>query len=289
MRLNGQSGATRKMRMLGGGVLPLIMLACCFGIGGAATELRAQARIIVTVMDDRTGQPVTDLKASEFTVLDDKRPRAVQSAEYSTEGLMDVMLLVDSSLVGEAVRAFAANLIEQLQPKEQMALVSFHSSADLLQDFTSSKESLRRALDTVKYGNMPQVLDGVYATIDGGFQHSAFRRVLFLLTAGIEGGSRVREATVVKLARRNGVSIYPVYLAGFDRDLFRNLAAQTGGASFHIGQMRKRISGEPGPFVMQVARGRYMLEVAGNLSLGERVKVEISRKGKYFVSALPLE
>ena len=49
------------------------------------------------------------------------------------------MLLLDTSLVGGMVQPVAENLIAQIQPKEQMAVVSFHSSADLIQDFTSSQ------------------------------------------------------------------------------------------------------------------------------------------------------
>ncbi|MGB9606195.1 MAG: hypothetical protein ACPL88_10015, partial [Bryobacteraceae bacterium] len=173
-------------------------------------------RLLVTVLDQRTGRPVTDLKPSEFRVYDEAALRTVESAEPAT-GVLDVMMLLDSSLVGAIVRPVAENLIEQLQSKDQMAIVSFHSSADLIQNFTSSKELLRRALLRVKYGNVPNVLDALYAAIEDGFQESGFRRVLILLTAGLEGSSRVGEREVLRLARRRNVSIYPVYVLGSGR------------------------------------------------------------------------
>src|SRR5258708_27859581 len=131
--------------------------------------------------------------------------------------MVDVVLLLDTSLVGPMVQPVAEDLIAQLQPKEQMAVVSFHSSADLIQDFTSSQDLLRRAVRQVKYGNTPHVLDALYATVEGGFQSSTFRRVILLATAGLEGSSRLRESRVLHLAGRNGASVFLVYLGGYQK------------------------------------------------------------------------
>jgi VWFA-related protein len=264
------------------------MLRFLFVLALAAIQAPASSKLIVTVVEQKSGRPVTDVKAGEFTVLDDRTPRTVEAAEFSA-GMMDVMLLLDTSLMGEMVRPVADSLIEQLQPKEQMAIVSFHSSADLIQDFTSSHELLRRAVGTVRYGNSPHLLDALYAAIDGGFESTTFRRVLVVLTTGYEGASRVGERTVLKLARRNSVSIFPVYVAGAEKSLFENLARQTGGASFNLRDMRKTLEGGPGPRIFEVLRSHYTVTVQGNLSLSEKLKVEVQRTGKLSVSALPLE
>jgi VWFA-related protein len=261
-------------------LLPLILLL--------ASPALSATKLLVTVVEQRSGKPLTDLKAADFTVLDDRTPRQVEASEFST-GLMDVMLLLDTSLLGGMVQPVADHLIEQLQPKEQMAIVSFHSSADLIQDFTSSRELLRGAVGSVKYGNSPRLLDALYAAIDGGFQHSTFRRVLLVLTTGVEGPSRVSEREVLRLARRNGVSIFPVYMVGLERSLFETLGRQTGGASFNLRDMKRTLSGPPGPRIFEVLRSHYTLTLTGNLSLGEKIKVEVRRPGRLLVSSLPLE
>src|SRR6266545_2554635 len=133
----------------------------CALLLAAAAPAFASTRILVTVVEQKTGKPVAGFQASDFTVLDDKSPRKVEAAE-SGKATVDVMLLLDTSLVGGMVQPAVGNLIDQLQPKEQMALVAFHSSADLIQDFTSSKELLKRAIARVKYGNEPHVLDAIY-------------------------------------------------------------------------------------------------------------------------------
>src|SRR5438105_3711108 len=124
-------------------------------VAALAPPLGASTKVLVTVVEPKSGKPVSGLKAEDFTLLDDKTPRQVESTEY-TNAILDVILLLDTSLVGPVVQPMAENLIAQLQPKEQMAVVSFHSSADLIQDFTSSKQLLSRAVGKVKYGNTPR-------------------------------------------------------------------------------------------------------------------------------------
>jgi Mg-chelatase subunit ChlD len=187
------------------------------------------------------------------------------------------------------VQPVAHELIAQLDSKEQMAVVGFHSSADLIQDFTSSRQLLERAVAQVKYGNRPHVLDAVFAAVDSGFQSSTFRRVILLLTAGVEGASRMSDKEVIRLARRNGVSIYPVYVLGYERSLFEALARETGGASFNLRNMKKSSNQAIGPSIFEVLRSYYTVSVSGNLSLDEKLKVEVRRPDKLFVSALPLE
>lgn len=253
-----------------------------------ALSCLAATRITVTVMDPKTGKAVKDLRAEDFVVMEDKTPKRVEAVEAGA-GLIDVMLLLDTSLVGPMVQPVAAELVRQLQPKEQMAIVSFHSSADLIQDFTSSQELLLRAIGGVKYGNTPRVLDSLFASIDGGFEHSSFRRIILLLTAGLDAGGRVTEKEVLKLARKNGVSIYPIYVSGSGKSLFERLARQTGGGYFHLKDLRKNGGAGAGQQIFDVLHSYYTLTISGNLSLGDKLTVEVKRPEKLLVSALPLE
>jgi VWFA-related protein len=245
-------------------------------------------RVLVTVVEQKSGKPVSDLKAGDFTVFDDRSPRRVEAAEFSG-GLIDVVLLIDTSLLGPTVQPVAQNLIGQLREKEQMAVVAFDSTATLIQDFTSSRELLARAAAGVKFGNAPRVLDALYAVLDGGFQGSSFRRVILLLTAGFEGPSRIEEREVFRLARRNQASIFPVYMGGGARSLFESLARQTGGASFNLREMKRASADAPGARIFEVLRAHYTLTLSGNLALSERMKIDVKRPEKVFVSALTLE
>ncbi len=257
-------------------------------VSAGPAPLSAATKLLVTVVEAKSGVPVPGLKAEDFTVLDDKTPRRVEAAEFSRDTL-DIMLLLDTSLAGGLVQPVAEDFVSQLQPKEQMAVVAYHSAADLIQDFTSSRELILRSISQVKYGNQPRVLDALYAAIDGGFQNTVFRRVILLLTSGLEGYSRTGPRDVIRLARSNQVSIFPVYAMGSERGLFEDLARGTGGASFSLRDLSKAGGEKPGRRVFDVLRTHYTLTLSGNLGFGEKLKVEVKTAPKAQVSALPLD
>ena len=266
----------------------MILRAAILALAALSVSATAATKLIVTVTEQKSGRFIGGLTASDFTVLDDKTPRRVESVEPAT-GPLDIMLLIDTSAVGGMVQPAAAHLIAQLQPNEQMAIVSFHSSADLIQDFTSSRELLRRAVQSVKYGNSPRVLDALYAVLDGGFQSTSFRRVALVLTTGFDAPGRVDEKDVFRLARKNSVSIFPVYMVGSARSLFDRLARQTGGATFHLPDMRKAGVDKPGPIVFQAMRQHYVVAISGNQDPSDKLKITVNRPEKLSAYALVLE
>ena len=273
-------------------VLPVIVGVVLILRVFAQSAWAQQAELLVTVFDEKTGEPIENLQAGNFSVIDDKTPLRVVNAEYK-KTLLDVMMLVDTSALGQVVRPLSAAFIEALEPDEQMAIVGFHDSADLLQDFTNSKQTLMGSLRGVRYGNNPRILDALFAALDGGFAvSSAARRVIVLLAAGVEGRSKVPLADVLRLAREKRASIYPVYASGADRGLFRRLARRTGGAHFRA-RPRKQDPKDLARAVYAVLRGHYVLELTGIYTLGDRMEIKIQglpkSNAKPWASVLALE
>lgn len=262
--------------------------AFLFGLSLCGVPLLAQTRVIATVTNAKSGAPVTDLKTADFRAVDGKESRTIENVEFVKEPV-DIMLLLDTSLVGEAVQPVASAVISQLEQKEQMAIVAFANSADLIQDFTSSKQLLARAMTQIKYGNEPRVFDALYAAVKGGFDHSTYRRVIILLTTGYEGSSRTDKQDVLQLARRNGVSIYPVYLANAERSSFEQLARQSGGAYFHLNPRERGGITQRVESIMNAIRSHYVLTLSGNRLPGEKFKITVERPEKLFVSGMAIE
>ncbi len=263
-------------------MIRLLVLLC------ALLPAVAQTRLLVSAVDLRTGRPIKDLQASEVIVTDDKTNLPVVELKPAS-GPVDVMLLLDTGLAGPMVQPLAYDLIDQIDDPEQMALVGYADSAELIQDFTSSKGLLKQAVAKVRYGNQPRVLDALAAAIGDGFEHSTYRRVILLLTAGYEGSSASAERDVVKLARKGDVSIFPIYVTGVMRGLFENLARQTGGATFNLKGMARDATQKPAARIFDVVRNPYMVTLRGTAPLSEKMKIEARRPGKTFLSALPVE
>ena len=271
-------------------MLALTLLAATCSLFAPASSAQ-ESKLIVTVVDQKTGEPIRGLEARNFHIMDDKTRLRVDEAEFKSTTI-DIMLLIDTSLAGPMVSPLAGSFINELGEKEQMAIVSYHDSADLIQDFTSSKPLLHHALEQVKYGNNPRVLDALYAAIDGGFTSNVGRRVIVLLSAGVEGNSRVTEGEVLRLARSRGVSIFPVYVVGVERGMFRRLSDYSGGAPFAARKLKLQPA-TLSRLVYSVLREYYELEVSGVYAMGGRIQVTIeglaksNRKPR--ASSLPLE
>ncbi len=257
----------------------------------AAALPAQQHKLSVTVFDEKTGEPETGLTAENFQIRDGTTDLQVESAAYEQE-LLDMLLVVDASMIGEAIRPLAGPIIDSLGEDEQMAVISFDQSATLAQDFTSSKEFLHNAIGQIRYGNNPRILDALYAALDGAFEHSTARRVIIVLTAGAEGESRTGLSEVLELARRRGASISIAFAQGYDSFLFEKLALGSGGAWFNAKKLRlepKDLAGR----VLSVVRGRYEVAVSGVFALGDRIEVELvglpKAKRKLVATALPID
>ena len=117
-----------------------------------------ETRLAVVAFDAKTGEPILNLTAANFAVEDGDTKLRVEAAEYSQKAL-DVMLVVDTSLIGNSVRPLVLPMINGLAEGDQMALVGYDQSATLLQDFTSSKDLLRKGLLTARYEGNPRGID----------------------------------------------------------------------------------------------------------------------------------
>jgi VWFA-related protein len=158
------------------------------GEGQGTYRLNLNANIVLTnvvVRDKKTGAVVKGLKASDFTILEDKKPQKIISFDYqnvdeaavlaekstaagkatvadllernfaaSPKELKDHRLIVIffdlSSMQDEdidrAVEAAEKYVKTQMQPADLVALVSMSTGLTMDQDFTSNKDALLRGL-----------------------------------------------------------------------------------------------------------------------------------------------
>jgi VWFA-related protein len=159
----------------------------------SATVMRATTRMVVVdvVATDRSGNPVTDLKPGDFTVLEDGSPQQVRSfnfqhlAEvaapavfaplpapqlpehvftnvpaYRAAGPLNVILVdaLNSTLLNQMnVREEMFKLLLKLPPGRPMAIYALGEKLQILQDFTSDPKILRDAITNYK-DHAPQQL-----------------------------------------------------------------------------------------------------------------------------------
>src|SRR5437016_3650609 len=78
-------------------------------LGLLASSANAATKLLVTVVEQKSRKPVTGVTAEQLAVFDDKTPRRVEGVEPAGRQL-DVILLLDTSLMGAMVQPMAENL-----------------------------------------------------------------------------------------------------------------------------------------------------------------------------------
>jgi VWFA-related protein len=180
MGMSGGAGAQSSAPVAGSQELPQT--------GEGAYRLNLNANIVLTnvvVRDKKTGAVVKGLKASDFTIYEDKKPQKIISFDYqnvdeaavlaeksTAEGKATVADLLERNFaaspkelkdhrliviffdlssmqdedIDRAVEAAEKYVKTQMQPADLVALVSMSTGLTMDQDFTSNKDALLRGL-----------------------------------------------------------------------------------------------------------------------------------------------
>ena len=249
-------------------------------------------RLDVTV-ERPDGRFVTDLKESDFELLEDGRPQQIST--FSREELpVSMVLLVDSSIsVSDRLaiaQAASARFVGGLRADDEVRVTSFNERVTVLQDFTADKEALRGAIDRVTAGGATALYNALYSTLRGRAPQWADgrlrRRVIVLLSDGEDTASLVWEEQVVELVRRREATVHVIALrkesdaSNRSARILRLLSAESGGDVHRPDSIRdldsvySRITDE--------LRSQYMVGyVSGNPSQdGAWRRIELRVKGR---------
>jgi VWFA-related protein len=224
----------------------------------------ALVRVEVLVTD--RGKPVKGLRASDFELLDEGRPQAVEPV-LEERVPVDAVLVLDMSYSVSgpklaALREAAGALLDGLRDDETATLLTFRYRTALVQPPTLDKERVRRALEQVRPFGGTAVRDAVYAALrvrEAGPRRTA----IVVFSDGNDNLSWLTTADVLEAARRSEAVVYAVSArqAGERGDtLLRDVAAATGGRFFSA----REAKGLRASFieVLEDIRARYVLSFA---------------------------
>ena len=175
--------------------------------------------LTVTVTDTK-GRYVTGLTGADFEVFEDGVQQDV--AFFASDGVpLDVALLVDTSgsMDGDLplVKSAATGLVGKLRTTDRATVVDVKGSTSIVQELTSDRTSIARAIHGLSAGGETAIYDAVYVILrelerERRTAAQVRRQALVLLTDGIDTRSRLAFEDVLDVARRGNVSIYVVAL-----------------------------------------------------------------------------
>jgi len=212
---------------------------------------------------DKKGAFIKDLAREQFKIYEDGKEQEIRYFARETDLPLTIGLLIDVSKSQENLieveRRAASQFFEKVLRGNDIAfLISFGAEAELLQDFTGSPRLLKKGLEELRLsvpvgGLHPSpvpgtkmrgtiLYDAVYLAATEKLRREVGRKVIVLITDGVDTGSRVKLEKAVAESQKSDVIIYGIYYSdprayGYfgssDSDL-KKMAEETGGRVFHV-------------------------------------------------------
>lgn len=211
---------------------------------------------VFATVRDKQERIVRNLTKDDFVLEEDGRPQVIRYFAQQSDLPLTLGLLVDTSgserrMLGTEKDASRTFLEQVLRPdKDKAFLIHFDHEVELLQDLTSSRERLEKALDLIDkpawgqggngqsggngngsggsgggYGRQRRggygvgrgggtaFYDAIYLASDDLMQKQTGRKALIMLTDGEDNGSKVSQSEAIGSAQRADTLAYSVRIA----------------------------------------------------------------------------
>ncbi len=225
---------------------------------------------ILASVRDKRGALVANLEKNDFTVLEDGKSQDIKYFTKETDLPLTIGLLVDVSgsqrnLI-EIERNAASQFFSQvLRKKDEAFLIQFGEESELLQDYTNSTKLLSAALNQLRPnsgvggihpGPVPTaggprgtvLYDAIYLAANEKLRTEVGRKVIVVITDGVDQGSRLTLNQAVESAQKADAVIYSidysdprayggygmVFGGGGGEGYLRKMSEETGGHVYKV-------------------------------------------------------
>ena len=255
----------------------LISFLACLAVAAQPVSLRAQQSTdeddVVRVntdlllfpirIRDKKGQAIAGLTEQDLSLKD---PDQVTTGVYFARGADRVAMLFALDQSGslrqiiEQQREAALALFSRFGERSSVAIVRFSNTATLVAPFTKDLENARAAFKFRAAPNAKTAIFDSAATSLKAFDDltptRTERRIVVLISDGLDTSSRTSPDTVIEAALEQHVSFYVIHLPLFEpRDGrlevrrpskgFKELAEKTGGKYFLVGDPKSALAPKP--------------------------------------------
>jgi Ca-activated chloride channel family protein len=211
-------------------------------------------------LKDKNRPAVTDFSEKDLSLRD---PDGVSSGLYFSAGVDRVALvfaLDESGSLREIIaqqQDAAISLFSRFSERSSVAIIRFSETSVVAANFSSDPKEAKAAFRFPAAHNKHTAIFDAAAKAISTFETlprvRGERRIVILISDGLDTFSRVKPSEVIKLAVENQVSFYVIHLPLFEpRDDrlavrtptkgFRDLAEKTGGSYFLVGNSKSALS-----------------------------------------------
>jgi Ca-activated chloride channel family protein len=201
-----------------------------------------------SVLNER-GQFVPGLKEESFRVLEDKAEQKISVFRQEDVPVSMGLVIDNSGSMREKrpqVNAAALALVKSSNPQDEAFVVNFNDDyyLDTVHDFTSDISEMKDALERIDARGSTALYDAVIGSLDHLKKGAKDKKVLLVVTDGVDNASRRSLENAVQEAQRSDAVIYAVGLFSDDdlkhnrsemkkaRRALTDLSTATGGLAF---------------------------------------------------------
>jgi VWFA-related protein len=187
---------------------------------------------ILASVRDKRGALIPNLEKNDFSILEDGKAQTIKYFTRETDVPLTIGLLIDVSAsqrnLIEIEREAASQFFSQvLRKKDEAFLISFGEEAELLQDFTNSARLLTDGMRDLHVnsgvggigpGPVPTaggprgtvLYDAIYLAANDKLKSEVGRKVLVVITDGVDEGSRLSINQAVEAAQKADAVVYSI-------------------------------------------------------------------------------
>lgn len=271
---------------------------------------------ILASVRDKKGALIPNLTKDDFTVFEDGKKQTIKYFTRETDLALTMGLLVDVSasqrnLIG--IEQSAANQFfgQVLRKKDLAFLMEFGEEAELLQDYTSSPRLLYDGLRQLRIssgvsGPMPGpvptigsprgtvLYDAVYLAANEKLKGEVGRKMIVVITDGVDQGSRVSISEAIEAAQKADAVIYSIdyydpgayggfgFGGGGGEGALRKMSDETGGRVYKVD--RRHTLDQVFKELQDEMRSQYMIGYTPDNDArdGSYRKIDIKLAGKEY-------
>ena len=169
-------------------------------------------KVPVTVFDEK-GKLLDDLDRKDFEVLDDGEPTPIINF-VRDQAPINVLLLLDSS--GslkdelEEIKQAALLFAQSFTREDRISIISFSDETVLLTPWTNRLKKIRKGLNKLKKGYRTAIYDALGETIKSHLSEVKGRRVIILLTDGLDNESLIPYDQILTRLIESQITLYIV-------------------------------------------------------------------------------
>jgi VWFA-related protein len=202
-----------------------------------AQTIAVDARLVnlPVVVRDKKGALIQNLTKDDFVLQVDGKPQTIRYFDKDTNLPLILGLLVDTSQsqrnVIDEERTASSTFLDQMltTPKDQAFIAQFARQTELLQDVTSSRPLLQKALkeiDTPGSSNSSDddsgsrsrggttLYDALFLASDELMSKQTGRKAIIILSDGVDRNSKENLVHAIEAAQRADTIIYAIYFKG---------------------------------------------------------------------------